>query len=864
MLQSVLNTLEDGVCILDASGGLLTLNSAALRLLGFQQDALPETALSQVVVPDNVAASVMAFLASGRKRQQQVCEFRRKDSTLLQASCTLDRIHENEQTERVLLRFRPAPDAQACDIARLESEIKLRAILSTIVDAVVVADSQGVIQLFNPAAQKLFGYALQEVIGRNVNLLMPSPYHEAHDSYLANYLRTGVKQIIGIGRKIEGERKDGSKFPLYLSIGEALLEQERLFVAVLHDLTEEERAEAKLLTLSRAIEQSLNAVMITNVDGIIEYVNSSYTRLTGYRAEEVVGQIPPLLQSEGFTGETFAAIWEVLRNGGEWKGERKGRKKTGESYWVLQTISPIRNASDEITQYLAVLQDISELKRDKEALQESEERFRQVAEMAGEWLWEQDPGGHYIYCSDAVREILGYEPEEILCKNYLDLLTPGDREHWSQTATSSDAHQQFTHLLNRYRHRDGHEVFTESTGKPILDSRGILLKWRGVDHDVTRRKLYEDALRLRDRAIEAASVGINIVDVRDGNYQNIYVNPALSRITGYTKEELLGNGMRILQGADTDLDTVHEIARALSKGRNCEVVLKNYRKDGTPFWNELRVSPVRNDDGALTHFIGVQTDVTELRRASEERHELEIAKHIQLSLLPKHPLQVEGVKIAGICLPATHVGGDYFDYFHTDGMLDVVIADVSGHSVGAALIMAEMRSALRAETRSALTGGANRGPAQILTLLNAVLYDDLSGSDLFITMFYLRLDLAARRLSYANAGHNCPLLFRSNTAACVPLDAEGLILGVKKRVLFEEKTLQLKKGDRLLLYTDGVTEALNEQGEFFDIPRLGDLFSSYRDKRPETVIRRLIEALHAFRGTTPLGDDVSMTVMNLE
>lgn len=741
LLPSILNALEDGVCILDREGRLRMLNNSALRLLRYREGELQGMAVSEAFASGRAANAITEFLASGSMKRREACEFRRRDHTQFQVSCTLESIRLDRETDGVLLRFRPVLDAQSCDSALQDSEIKLRAILDTIVDAVVAADAKGVIELFNPAAEKLFGYAREEVIGRNVNLLMPSPDHEAHDGYLANYLRTGVKKIIGIGREVIGKRKDGSRFSLHLSVGEALLGRERLFVAVLHDLTA--------------------------------------------------------------------------------------------------------------------------LKRDKQALQESEERFRQVAKMTGEWLWEQDPDGRYIYSSGAVSEILGYEPEEILGKTYLDLLTPEDRERWSQIATP-DIQRRFTRLSNRYRHRDGHEVFTESTGEPIFDAGGKLVKWRGVDHNVTHRKLYEDALRLRDRAIEAASVGIDIADARDADYPNIYVNPALSRITGYAREELLGSNMRILQGPDTDPAAVQEIADALGEGRDCELVLKNYRKDGTPFWNELRVSPVRDEDGALTHFIGVQTDVTELRRASEERHELDIAKKIQLSLLPKGPLRVPGARVAGVCLPATHIGGDYFDYFHTGGTLDVVIADVSGHSVGAALIMAEARSALKAETRFASAGGDEHGPARILALLNEVLYEDLNGSDLFISMFYLRLDLATRRLFYANAGHNCPLLSRASAAVCEPLDAEGLILGVRKGVRFEEKSLQIEKGDRLLLYTDGFTEALNEQGEFFDVPRLCELFSSYRDAQPEIVIGRLMDALHAFRGAAPLVDDVSMALIGVE
>jgi PAS domain S-box-containing protein len=153
--------------------------------------------------------------------------------------------------------------------------------------------------------------------------------------------------------------------------------------------------------------------------------------------------------------------------------------------------------SGEITHYLAIQQDITEQKQDKEALAESEARFRQVAEMAGEWLWEQDPEGHYLYSSGAVRDILGFTPLEIRGKYYLDLLTAEDRKHWTAAA---DIRQPFHSLVNRYRHKDGHVVYTESTGAPIFDEQGKLIKWRGVDHDITARKAFEDALRVRDRA----------------------------------------------------------------------------------------------------------------------------------------------------------------------------------------------------------------------------------------------------------------------------------------------------------------------------------------------------------------------------
>jgi sigma-B regulation protein RsbU (phosphoserine phosphatase) len=239
-------------------------------------------------------------------------------------------------------------------------------------------------------------------------------------------------------------------------------------------------------------------------------------------------------------------------------------------------------------------------------------------------------------------------------------------------------------------------------------------------------------------------------------------------------------------------------------------------------------------------------------------NEMEIAKQIQLSLLPAAPPELNGVKFAALCVPATHVGGDYYDFFRRgEHIVDLVIADVSGHSVGAALIMVETRSVLRAQFHSTDSTG------NILAVLNELLYEDLNRAELFISMFYIKYNADNRLLTYSSAGHNLPILFRNGEAACRELDAEGLILGVKKEVEFEEKNTQLQQGDMLLFYTDGITEAQNEEGEFFGPGRLCDILKSLHQEGPETVVETVLKEVSAFCKSRPLEDDISMVVMKV-
>ncbi len=853
----LIETCQEAACLMDAQGRVIALNKGGEEITGFRESELIARSFpgKPKMVTGAGADSALAWLLAPA-RQWIDMRIKRKDEREIDASCEVFRLGAKNLVG-ILIKFRPE-GAWSADGAALEDmKIKLEAIFGGMADGLVLINEFGSILLFSAGAEKLFGYRAEEVLGQNVKMLMPSPYHEEHDRYLAAYRETGARKIIGIGREVSGRRKNGAIFPMYLSVGEIWLEGRRYFVGVTHDLTSAKSVESRLWMLSAAVEQSPVAIMISDKHGVIEYVNSCFTKLSGYAEDELLGKNPRVLQSGETPKERHQRLWQTISSGGEWRGEIQDRRKNGEPYWAYETISPLYDPHGELRHYLAIQQDITEQRRDREALTESEERFRKVAEMVGEWLWEQDAEGRYTYSSDAVKDILGLEPADVLGKRYLDLFQDGASESGYQPVWTRAA--PFRRVTNCYRRPDGRRVFTESSGAPLFDENGRLIKWRGVDRDITERVQYEAALRVRNRAIESVDVGIVISDARAPRHPNIYVNPALARMTGYTQDELMRGGMHMLQGPGTDPAAIEEIRRGLQTGQSFEVTLKNYRKNGEAFWNELFISPVRDESGQITHYIGVQTDVTEKRRAEENRQELEIAKQIQLSLLPSKPLRLAHAEVAGVCLPATHVGGDYFDYFENDGNIDFLIADVSGHSVGAALIMTEVRSMVRAR----LGGTSTVHPAVVLRELNVLLEEDLDRSELFITMFCCRYAQSARRLTYANAGHNPGLLLRRGDVSCVQLDADGLVLGVEHSVEFEERDVLLSAGDKLLFYTDGVTEAQDSAGTFYGLERLCVRFADNRMLPPEAIAKSIINDVREFCAPSAAEDDMALLVLEV-
>jgi len=853
LLRSALDCFEEGIFVLDETGAVTCVNEAAVELTGYEACELMGRSFAARLGLDEQ-------IGPGAFERRRVF-LRRRDGRKVEsvmASCPLGRAAAS-----ALLKVRKSEGGRRDGPSFAEIEPTLHEIFDTIPDGVILIDETGTIRFFNAGAERMFGYPREQIIGENVRLLMPSPHREAHDRYLSNYFRTRVKKIIGIGREVEALREDGTVFPIYLSIGELLLAGRRMFVGVTHDLTALRRAEQKLLTLSSAVDQSPNAVLISNKEGLIEYVNDAFVRLTGYEPSELIGRNPRLLRSGHTSRDQYQSLWRAILAGLEWRGEIEDRKKDGSLYWAKQTITPLRNARGEITHFLAIQEDVTALKREQEALVRSEERFRDVAEMTGEWLWEQDPEGRYTYSSAAVTKILGFAPEEIIGKNYLELQcgSDGDSNPGPSSAASSQPSRPFFRLVNTYRHKNGNIVFTESSGAPIFDARGEVLRWRGVDHDITENKAFEDALRLRNRAMESVHVGVAICDARAPGVPNIYVNPALCRITGYSRDELIGRNTRILRGPDTDPAKLEKIRQALELGQDYETTLRSYRKGGAPFWNELFISPVADESGEITHYVEIHTDITERRKAEENRQQLEIAKHIQLSLLPDHALRSSGVEVAGLCVPASQVGGDYFDFFENSTAIDVTIADVSGHSVGAALLMTEVRSALRLEARR--SGAAKAAPGRVLRELNELLYDDLTKAESFITMFYAKYEPETRVLKYANAGHNQALLMRTSSDECLSLDADGLILGALPNVDFEEKSIGLLPCDVLLFYTDGVIEARDARGEFFGLHRLRKAFHAHRALPPEELTTRVLAEVRAFCGNQSLDDDVAIVVMQV-
>ncbi|MDQ6860520.1 MAG: SpoIIE family protein phosphatase [Verrucomicrobiota bacterium] len=240
-------------------------------------------------------------------------------------------------------------------------------------------------------------------------------------------------------------------------------------------------------------------------------------------------------------------------------------------------------------------------------------------------------------------------------------------------------------------------------------------------------------------------------------------------------------------------------------------------------------------------------------------HDLQIAREIQRILLPDEAPRIEGFDISGLNIPASQVSGDYFDYITVDDeRLGVAIADVSGKGVPASLIMAICRSVLRSQAPD------NASPSEVLKKVNRQLYPDIR-EDMFISMAYLVLDHVRATVTLSRAGHDAPLLYRRETQELTRLKPPGLVLGIDSGSVFDRITndfaVPLERDDCLILYTDGVTEALDANGDEFGPERMMHSVQASAMNGSQAVINRLIEDVRAFVGATPQSDDITLIVI---
>ena len=380
---------------------------------------------------------------------------------------------------------------------------------------------------------------------------------------------------------------------------------------------------------------------------------------------------------------------------------------------------------------------------------------------------------------------------------------------------------------------------------------------------------HTEILSLLEKAADSSSEGITIGTMAEVAQPLIYANKGFEKLTGYAVEEVIGKNCRFLQGKDTEQAPVDKLRRAIDHGEETTVELLNYKKDGTPFWNRLSITPLKNKAGEVTHYVGIQSDITEgketkrnLEAANQDLEEfrdlisieLDQASRAQQFILPAQLPTNEKIKFSAFYAPMGRIGGDYYDVVELeDNVYGIMIADVTGHGIPAALLTFMTSFAFKEAALGKLS------TAQVVRRTNEKLVNKMP-SGAFITMFYAIYDAERHLLTYTQAGHPPGFIIRPSTNELISLQTGGSLVGVfnKELVQFNEKEIKLHPGDKVFLYTDAIIEVKDQNNKMIE----SEEFLAFLNQNQEKPLADLFESLHQFgcdfSGNPTYNDDFTL------
>ena len=532
---------------------------------------------------------------------------------------------------------------KAAEVELKSKTALLEAQLNATIDGILVIDSSGQRVLHNRRFVELFKIPL-ELLHTNDH----RPFMEYATSLIKNpeeWLNR-VKYLYSHPMETshdEFELKDGTILERYSSpvVDEAGSRHGRIWV--FHDITVRKNNEDRLRQLSLVVEQSPAAVVITDPKGSISYVNRKFTESTGYTADEVLGKNPRILNSGHSSLEAYQELWKTITQGGSWRGEFRNRKKSGELYWETATITPIFNSEGEITNFLALKEDITSrrltekklenvriladeanrsLRAKHLALEGERQILHALIDNVPDFMFVKDTQSKFVVANaQTARALRAGTPKDLVGKTDFDFFPPEMAKAFFED--EQEVLRTGEPLYNREEaalDENGNQIQILTTKVPVRDGQGKITGIAGVGRIITARKQMENALREAEQKFRGifdnAVIGI-FQSTPEGRL--LSVNPSMATIFGYDSPEEM---VTLITDIENQLyvkstDRADFKARVATVGGVQSYVCEGFRKDGSRIWLSMSVRAIFEDDVPI-RFEGMCEDITE-RRAMESQ-----------------------------------------------------------------------------------------------------------------------------------------------------------------------------------------------------------------------------------------------------
>jgi PAS domain S-box-containing protein len=422
-------------------------------------------------------------------------------------------------------------------------------------------------------------------------------------------------------------------------------------------------------------------------------------------------------------------------------------------------------------------------------------------------------------------------------------------------------------------------VYLWAKASPLYDSQGEIVGAIETIRDITdRKRAEEEIIRSRRSLADILSFLPDATFVIDSNGKVIAWNSAMEMLTSIPADSMLGKGnyeyalpfykerrpmlANLIFMPDAEIEKKYNTVERNVDTLVVEIFIPDFRPGGAYLW--AKASPLYDSQGEIVGAIETIRDITERRelegRLARSNAELQIAADIQKSFMPEVIPRIAGFDVAARTVMAKEVGGDFFDVIPfeimvlDEGTVGLLVADVSGKGVPAALFMALSRIVVRV---NALW---HRDPAKVIYSSNNSITQD-SKSGMFVTLFFGMLSEKGRSLTYVNAGHNPPVLFRSHDGTVEKLMPTGIVLGVVENQEYESRSLKIDRDDVLVMYTDGVTESINSREELFGEKRLIEIIRNNAHLPAQVILEQILSSVKEFAGDMPQFDDITLLII---
>lgn len=493
----------------------------------------------------------------------------------------------------------------------------LKGLINTVVDGIVTIDHRGVIQSFNPAAERLFGYAETEVIGHNVKMLMPEPYRGQHDGYLQNFLATGTPKIIGIGREVIGQRRDGRTFPMDLAVSEMVINGGRMFTGIVRDITHRKELQHVQRLQQAILQSSDDAIVSKTLAGIITSWNSGAEKIFGYRADEAIGQSMRLVIPDEQINEEAEILAKIARNEKVDHFETVRRRKDGSLIEVSVTISPVIDEHGTVIGVSKIARDITARKHTEEGLHASSQLVKAIYETIADGIITIDSQGIVRSFNVAAERIFGQTAAGTIGRPMTMLMPPRYREAHSEglARLRAGGARRVAGIVEVAGLRADGSEFPLELALTEMQTAGRTM-FVGVIRDITERHRMRATLAEERRRLSDVLAGANV-----GTWEWNLETGALSMdehsagLIGFALAELMPASMEtwINRTHPEDLERVQRLLQEHLAGKSehyqCDARL--HHKDGHWVWLHCssRVTS-RTADGNPLLMSGTHQDVS--------------------------------------------------------------------------------------------------------------------------------------------------------------------------------------------------------------------------------------------------------------